>query len=493
MDSPAIAPKRLRTVRRVFAVAGLLCGALIATEASAEDAPANAPLRIFAASSVGDVVQQVAEQTLAPNRYRINIASSSTLARQALAGAPFDVFISANEHWVQRLREKNLVERIEPLASNRVVVATAAASALDDGAFGDGRIAAAERQAPLGMATDSVLQHLAVDAAVLKRIVRAPSARAALEWVATKDATSGFLFASDVALDKRVKVAWELPANAQAKTHVVGAVANGAAAEAQDFLQALASTSGQAAFRASHFAPATLTPRATPAAPQMLARVDVGAAVARSLAVALLALLGAAPFAVAAGYFMARRRRRGRAVASTVLSTAFLLPLALPPVVTGWLLLVALGERGLSTGIPFTFWACVIAALVIALPLVTLTARSAFEAVDPRLEELAMTLGVPPAKTFRTVTLPLAFPGLLAGLLLAFVRGLGEYGATVVVAGNTEGQTRTLSLAVDALLQTPGAEGVGLLVGFSVALTAAVVVAFEALNRWQRWRTDGGE
>lgn len=488
VDTPA--PARPWPTRRRFLTAFVALGVL-ATASSTRAKPVSnneRPLRIFVASSVSDVVRQVAEATLAPNQFQMNVAASSTLARQALAGAPFDLFVSANEHWAQTLAEEGLVAGIQPLASNSVVVATAAETTLATGDFGPAAIAAAERQAPLGMATEEVVRALG-DASLRERLVRAPSARAALEWVATKDVSSGFLFASDVATDARVKVAWALPSHARASVNVVGAAATNAPPAAKAFLRTLGGQNGQSAFRAHHFAAAMPTvARAPGTSPQ----VDVGAAVARSLAVALFALLGAAPMAVAAGYFMARRRRRGRAILSTVLSTTFLLPLALPPVVTGWLLLVALGKRGLGTGVPFTFWACVIAALVIALPLVTLTARSAFEAVDPRLEELAMTLGAPPARTFRTVTLPLAFPGLLAGLLLAFARGLGEYGATVVVAGNTEGQTRTLSLAVDALLQTPGAEGVGLLVGFSVALTAVVVVAFEALNRWQRRRMEGG-
>jgi molybdate transport system permease protein len=215
---------------------------------------------------------------------------------------------------------------------------------------------------------------------------------------------------------------------------------------------------------------------------------------ARSIEVGLLAAALGLPVAVLLGHWLARSRSRWRAVVSTLV----FLPLVLPPVVTGWLLLALLGStspvgRALEAAglpVPFTLGAAVIAALVVGLPLYVMSARSAFEAVDPRYEELSAALGDRPWTTFGRVTLPLAAPGLAAGAVLAFARALGEFGATVVLAGNTD-QTRTLAVQVYALLDAPDGEArVVPLVLASVAVSLVSLVGFEALVRAQRRRLE---
>jgi len=131
------------------------------------------------------------------------------------------------------------------------------------------------------------------------------------------------------------------------------------------------------------------------------------------------------------------------------------------------------------------------AAWLVGLPLYVMAIRGAFEAVDPRLEEVSWTLGVRPFRTWLRVTLPLAMPGIAAGVVLAFARGLGEFGATAVIAGNIEGQTRTIALAVYSLLEaTDGEERLRLLLVVSVVLSAVALAGYEALNRWQRARLE---
>jgi molybdate transport system permease protein len=223
--------------------------------------------------------------------------------------------------------------------------------------------------------------------------------------------------------------------------------------------------------------------------------LDVGSAVRLSLAVGLAAaMLGLLP-AGAVAWVLARRRFPGKAVVSALV----LAPLVLPPVVTGLLLLRAFGRASpvgalladVGLAVPFTLLGAVLAALVVGFPLYVMSVRGAFEAVDPRYEEVSLSLGVPPAATFRRVTLPLAAPGIVAGVVLAFARGLGEFGATAVIAGNIEGRTRTIALAVYALLDAPGEDGrVTALVLASVGLSLAALVGFEALNRWQRRRLE---
>ena len=222
---------------------------------------------------------------------------------------------------------------------------------------------------------------------------------------------------------------------------------------------------------------------------------DVASPVLLSLYVGgLVALLGL-PWAVLLGWLLARGRFRGRAL----LSAAVLTPMVLPPVVTGLLLLdvfgrtTTLGGWFAALGMPlsFSFAAAVLAALVVGLPLYVWSARAAFAAVDPRLEEVSLTLGQPPRRTFWRVTLPLALPGLAGGAVLAFARGLGEFGATAILAGNVQGETQTIALAVYALLEMPdGQIATRPLVAASVALSLGALVAYEGLVRWQRRRLE---
>jgi len=152
---------------------------------------------------------------------------------------------------------------------------------------------------------------------------------------------------------------------------------------------------------------------------------------------------------------------RWRSGARDVVDSLLMLPLVLPPTVLGYYLLVLLGRRGVigrwldSIGIQlvFTWQGAVVASMLVAFPLVLKSARAAFESVDPQLERAARTLGISETAIFFRVTLPLATRGLLAGALLAFARALGEFGATLMVAGNLPGRTQTLSVAIYAAVQ----------------------------------------
>lgn len=221
--------------------------------------------------------------------------------------------------------------------------------------------------------------------------------------------------------------------------------------------------------------------------------VDPLAAVRLSVIVGAVSTLAMLPPAVAVAWVLARLRFRGKAVMSTLVMT----PLVLPPVITGLLLLRAFGRTSplgaalAAAGwpIPFSLTGAVLAASIVGFPLYVSAIRAAFEAVDPQLEAVSRTLGVSPARTFVRVTLPLALPGLAAGMLLAFARGLGEFGATAVIAGNMEGRTRTIALAVYTLLDAPDGEpALRVLLGASVALSVAALAGYEALTRWQRRR-----
>ena len=196
---------------------------------------------------------------------------------------------------------------------------------------------------------------------------------------------------------------------------------------------------------------------------------------------------------VALGWLLAQQRFRGRLLLDGLVH----LPLVLTPVVVGYLLLLVVGRQGLLGGmlsaagiqLAFTTAGAVLAAAVMALPLVVRSVRTAVELVDPGLEEAAAVLGAGPWRRFRTVTLPLAMPGVVAGLVLGFARSVGEFGATITLAGSLAGETRTLPLAIFGELQKPGGDASALrLTLLSVALSLAALVASEWFLRHLRDR-----
>jgi molybdate transport system permease protein len=208
-----------------------------------------------------------------------------------------------------------------------------------------------------------------------------------------------------------------------------------------------------------------------------------------SLKVGGVAVLAILPIAFALAYLLARARFPGKVLVDALVH----LPLVVPPVVTGWLLLLAFApagplgiglERWFGVTVLFRWTGAAIAAAVMALPLMVRAIRLSIEAVDQRLEQAARTLGASPARVFRSITLPLSLPGLIAGIVLGFARALGEFGATITFVSNVPGETQTLPLAIYAALQTPGGEGLVLrLAGISVLLSLAALVASELIAR----------
>ena len=203
-------------------------------------------------------------------------------------------------------------------------------------------------------------------------------------------------------------------------------------------------------------------------------------AVVLSLKVALWATVLSLPLAIAVAYALARGRFWGHGLLNGLVH----LPLVLPPVVTGYLLLIFFGSQGIggqlleAIGRPLAFrWTgAVLAAAIMAFPLVVRAVRLSIEAVDQRLEAAAATLGASPLRVFFTVTLPMAMPGVLAGAVLGFAKAMGEFGATITFVSNIPGETQTLPSAVYSFLQVPGGESAAVKL-----VIIAVVVAMGAL------------
>ena len=219
-------------------------------------------------------------------------------------------------------------------------------------------------------------------------------------------------------------------------------------------------------------------------------------AVALSLRVALTATAVSLPFGVIVALVLARGRFAGLGLLNGIVH----LPLILPPVVTGYLLLLTLGTKGpvgsllAEIGVVFAFrWTgAALAAAIMAFPLMVRAIRLSVEAVDPKLEQAAATLGASRMRVYFTVTLPLSLPGIVAGAVLAFAKAMGEFGATITFVSNIPGQTRTLPSAIYTFLQVPGGETSALrLVVVSVCVALAALAVSEVLARRATRRVQG--
>lgn len=216
---------------------------------------------------------------------------------------------------------------------------------------------------------------------------------------------------------------------------------------------------------------------------------DEWQAIQLSLKVALWATVGSLPAGVMIAWLLARKRFPGMLLLNSLVH----LPLVMPPVVTGYLLLLAFGRRGPiggwleeQFGIVFAFrWTgAALACAVMGFPLMVRAIRLAIEAVDPRLEQAAATLGASPAWVFLTVTLPLALPGIIAGAVLCFAKALGEFGATITFVSNIPGETQTIPSAIYAYTQSPsGDAGAMRLTLIAIAISLLALAISEMLAR----------
>ena len=214
---------------------------------------------------------------------------------------------------------------------------------------------------------------------------------------------------------------------------------------------------------------------------------DAWDAVRLSLAVAFWATVLSLPLGLLTAYALARWSFPGKALLNALVH----LPLILPPVVTGYLLLIAFGRRGpvgawlestFGLVLAFRWTGAVLAAAIMAFPLMVRALRLAIEAVDPKLEEAAATLGASPMRRFGTVTLPLIAPGIFAGAILAFAKAMGEFGATITFVSNIPGQTQTVPSAIYAFLQVPGQEAAVIwLVVIAVTVSVTAVLLSDVL------------
>jgi molybdate transport system permease protein len=220
-------------------------------------------------------------------------------------------------------------------------------------------------------------------------------------------------------------------------------------------------------------------------------------AIRLTLLVSAVAVLASLPLAIPLGWLLAKRNFAGKFLVETLIN----LPLVLPPVVTGYLLLVLFGRHGLlgsflenvfDVRLIFDWKGAALAAAIAAFPLLVRPIRLAFSSIDDRLFQAARTLGASPLDAFWSILFPLARTGILSGCVLAFARSMGEFGATIMIAGNIPGETRTISLLIYSLLESPGGlQASARLVIASVLIAAIALLASELLERRGRRRVYG--
>lgn len=215
---------------------------------------------------------------------------------------------------------------------------------------------------------------------------------------------------------------------------------------------------------------------------------DEWTAIRLSLRIAFVATIVALPFGIAVAWLLARKNFWGKSLLDGIVH----LPLVLPPVVTGYLLLITLGRKGLiggflaDIGIVFSFrWTgAALACGIMGFPLLVRAIRLSFEVIDRRLEDAAATLGANRVWTFLTVMLPLALPGIIAGMVLCFAKALGEFGATITFVSNIPGETQTISAAIYTYTQIPNADAAALrLVVVAVVISLAALIVSEWFAR----------
>ncbi|MDG5816403.1 molybdate ABC transporter permease subunit [Chitinispirillales bacterium ANBcel5] len=205
--------------------------------------------------------------------------------------------------------------------------------------------------------------------------------------------------------------------------------------------------------------------------------------------VALVTSIAVLPLSLIIAWVLARKKFRGKALVEALIT----LPLVAPPVVTGYMLLLLFGRNGwvgrplfqmFGIRMTFNFFSLICASLVVSLPLAVRSIRASFEMIDPMYETVAQTLGKTPIETFFRVSLPMALPGVLSAMVLTFARSLGEFGATITLAGNIPNKTQTISLLVYSYMQVPGMEKqAALMVLISLAVSFLAIAASEMLNK----------
>ena len=501
--------RHMKTIGDLLVTAFALSSLATAAHAqsTAEPKGTGGKALLSAAASTKDVMESLAEQFAKKSKHaiKVNPGSSNSLAGQIISGAPADLFLSANQEWADKVNDAKLASQQVKLLTNKLVLIVPKGNPAgikepkDLAKAAVKKIALAGEKVPAGKYADQALTKLGLlDGLVkAKKIVRAQDVRAALAYVERGEVEAGIVYSTDLVGAKNVEQFGEF----DPKLHdeiVYGLVLLKRGEDnpaAKGFFEFLKSDEANETYKKFGFERLRDAPPKSQGA--VILAPEEWQAVRLTLQVAAAAVLSGLPFAILIGWVLAKRNFPGKFLAETLVS----LPLVMPPVVTGYLLLMVFGRRGLlgglledSLGLRFVFdWkGAALAAAVVGFPLLVRPIRQAFEAIDDQLIGAARSLGASPLDAFWSVTLPLARPGILSGCVLAFARSMGEFGATIMIAGNIPGETRTLTLHIYSLLENPdGLAASYRLVLVSIVIAALALGASEYLARFGHRRLRG--
>ena len=450
----------------------------------------QSPVQIHCAMSMKDAIDEAAAAYSARSGtpVRVQSGASSTLAKQIVMGARTDVFVSAHRDWMEALERDGLIlpKSVREIASNRLVLAGMRDRSLEwDPTVSlvsrlSGRLALGHPEhVPLGMYSRDALTKLGRWSEIGSHVLTTHNSASAVAALVNGHANGAIIYQTDLHRSPDLVAVHHF-------LHPVPRVWAGLDPERRGaaFLDFLTSSEGQQILRSHGFSVEGSTSEALRST--VVEDNAVGQIVSLSLRVALVSVLMILPFGLFFGWLLARRDFPGKALLNALLHV----PLVLPPVVTGYLLLWCFGKNGPleSFGFAFSWGGAALASAVVAFPLFVRAVRLGFEAVDPKLEEAAMSLGSPPLGVFVKISLPLCAGAIISGMLLAFGRSLGEFGATITFAGSIVGETETLPLAIHAALQSPtGGETVATLSVISALLAFATLLVGEWFARRARW------
>jgi molybdate transport system permease protein len=479
----------------LWTVVTLMIPGSVAADGGASSRGEDDKLTVLVAASVNDVVTELVDAYRTKNAAQgpailVSAGPSGALLRQIELSAPCDLFITANGQHIDALVAQGIGApgtRCR-LARNTLVVATNSGHALaseptwdepDQLLRSDIRriVMASPEYAPVGHYARQAMSRAELWNGLQDKLVLANNARMAASHIESGAVDAGIIYRSDVLRSPTLTTLYRFPPDNHDAAAYAGMVIsrNVAARELLAFLQSTAArdTWRKHGFSVAGAPPFTKAMLSTQRAPSFLWQPLWISMKVSATTVLLLLVPG-----VALASWLARTRARWAWLVEAIVMA----PLVLPPVVTGFMILIVI--KSVAGGILFTWWGAVLASAVVGLPLLVRTARAGFDTVDDRYRLIAATLGQPRWRIFLTITLPLAWPGVVGGLMLAWARSIGEFGATIVVAGNFPGRTRTLPLAIwTAIQQSPAPPELVYWLAISASLAVLSVVLGEIMVR----------
>lgn len=493
----------LRVLIAPYIIWLLISSAVLYADGAAESDLTPPSVTVFAAAGTMVAMQQIADQyeNQTGQHVILNIASSSILARQIKSGADFDVFVSANPKWMNDVQDKAMIEsasrsnlltdQLALIAPDSFELPAGNHSILELLVSTDGTITVGDpSHVPCGMYAKEALGSLNCWGLVQDRIVPASSVRVAQQYVESSQCELGIVYRAGAMRSNKIKIIAVFDPALHSPIQFSAASSTNSASGKQ-FMNFLNQPVAMNIFTKTGFTPCepdVLIPAQT-ASIEPIFEVNIWQTVLISLKVAMTCTLVVAAPGILLGVILARQSFPGKFIVNAFIH----LPIVIPPVVAGYLALMLLGRNTIlgkwfndtfGISIAFSWIGAVVVSGIMGFPLLVRSVKTAVEMIDRRYAQAAQTLGAGRVRSFFTITIPLAGPGILAGLILAFARCLGEFGATTMFAGNIPGKTQTLSLAIFNFTQIPGAESAVLkLTGISVLLSFAAILGSEFFNQ----------